>query len=249
MKRHPDGGITLRLDGIDALETHYLATGGLGVLRQPSPWSERAADALLTFLGFEKIRRHSDERIIDAWPLATRGAIALRRIDKYGRAVAFAFRGQFQLARSSGFELSAKVIRSSANWHQLRYGHAYPIFYQDMAPALMDVCSAATHAAQVKGLGLWPHDRTHSGFALSSLDALKQEALLLPKLFRRLVDHVGGNGGHLSLATFGSLLETKVGIVRLWRQHCSVAFCDLVEIDGQTLRLMVAPDEIAFVED
>ncbi len=249
MKRHPDGGITLRLDGIDALETHYLATGGLGVLRQPAPWSERAADALLTFLGFEKIRRHSDERIIASQPLATRGAIALRRIDKYGRAVAFAFRGQFRLAHSSRLELSTKVIRSSANWHQLRYGHAYPIFYQDMAPALMEICSAAARAAQAEGLGFWPHDRTHGGFALTSLDALKQEALLLPKLFRRLVDHVGGNGGHLSLATFGALLETKVGVVRLWRQHCSVAFADLVEVNEPTLRLMVVPDEIAFSED
>lgn len=249
VRRHPDGGITLRLDGVDALETHYLATGGLGVLRQPAPWPDRSAEALLAFLGFENVRRHSDERIFAARPLATRGAIALRRVDKYGRAVAFAFRGQCHLALPARLALTPEVIRSSANWHQLRQGHAYPIFYQDMPTELMALCSEAARAAQAGGLGFWPLDRTHDGFALTSLDALRQEALLLPKLFRRLVDHVGGNGGHLSLATFRALLETRVGTVWLWRRQCSVAFADLVEIEGPLLRLLVAPDEIAFAED
>jgi len=249
VKRHPDGGITLRLDGIDALETHYLASSGLGVLRQPAPWPDHAAAALLTFLGFEEVRRHSDERIIASRPLATRGAIAVRRTDKYGRAVAFAFRGQFHVAHASRFELTPEVVRSSANWHQLRYGHAYPIFYQDMSPALMTLCSDAARAAQAEGQGFWPEDRTHGGFALTSLDALKNEALMLPKLFRRLVDHVGGNGGQLSLATFSAFLETKVGQVSLWRRQCSASFADLVEIDGTALRLLIAPDEMAFAED
>ena len=195
------------------------------------------------------MRRHSDERIIASRPLATRGAIAVRRTDKYGRAVAFAFRGQFHVAQASRFELTPEVVRSSANWHQLRYGHAYPIFYQDMSPDLMTLCSDAARAAQAEGQGFWPEDRTHGGFALTSLDALKNEALLLPKLFRRLVDHVGGNGGQLSLATFSAFLETKVGQVFLWRRQCSASFADLVEIDGAALRLLIAPDEMAFAED
>ncbi len=249
VKRHPNGGITLRLDGVDALETHYLASGGLGVLRQPAPWPDRAALSLLTFLGFSEVRRHSDERIIASQPLATRGAIAMRRVDKYGRAVAFVFRGEFRMAPSGRFALTPEVVRSSANWHQLRQGHAYPIFYQDMSPALMALCSEAACAARAEGLGFWPEDRTHGGFALTSLDALKGEALLLPKLFRRLVDHVGSNGGQLSLATFRAFLETQVGPVCLWREPCSVAFAELVEVEGAELRLLVAPEDIAFAED
>ncbi len=249
VKRHPDGGITLRLDGMDALETHYLASGGLGVLRQPTPWPDRAAAALLTFLGFTEVQRHNDERIVASRPLATRGAIAVRRIDKYGSAVGLAFGGEFHVARASRFGLTPEVVRSSANWHQLRYGHAYPIFYQDMPPALMAICSDASRAAQAEGLGFWPQDRTHGGFALTSLEALQHEAVLLPKLFRRLVDHVGGNGGQLSLTTFHAFLETRVGQVSLWRQQCSASFADLVEIDGAALRLLIAPDEIAFAEN
>ncbi|MHB8353470.1 MAG: hypothetical protein ACYDCF_03410, partial [Burkholderiales bacterium] len=87
------------------------------------------------------------------------------------------------------------------------------------------------------------------GFALTSLEALRHEAVLLPKLFRRLVDHVGGNGGQLSLTTFHAFLETRVGQVSLWRQQCSASFADLVEIDGAALRLLIAPDEIAFAEN
>ena len=248
VKRHPNGGITLRLDGVDALETHYLASGGLGVLRQPAPWPDRAALSLLTFLGFSEVRRHSDERIIASLPLATRGAIAMRRVDRYGRAVAFVFRGECRMA-SGRFALTPEVVRSSANWHQLRHGHAYPIFYQDMPPTLMALCSEAACAARAEGLGFWPEDRTHGGFALTSLDALKGEALLLPKLFRRLVDHVGGNGGQLSLATFQAYLETRVGPVCLWREPCSVSFAELVAVEGAALRLLVAPEDIAFAED
>ncbi len=113
----------------------------------------------------------------------------------------------------------------------------------------MALCSEAARAAQAEGLGFWPEDRTHGGFALTSLDALKHEALLMPKLFRRLVDHVGGNGGQLSLTTFRTFLETRVGQVCLWRQSCSVSFADLVEIEGAALRLLVAPEDIAFAED
>ncbi|MDE2343985.1 MAG: thermonuclease family protein [Betaproteobacteria bacterium] len=249
LRRHPDGGLTVRLDGIDAPETHYLASGGLGVLRQPSPWPDRAAAALLEFLGFQRVGRHSDERVVSAEPPAVAGAIALRRADKYGRAVAFAFRGRFRISSSQRFALTAPVVRSSANWHLLTQGLAYPVFYQDMPQPLLELMGRAGHEARAAGLGLWPHDRSHDGFTLASLDALQREALLWPKLFRRLVDHVGGNGGQLSLAAFGAYLESEVGVVRLWQAGCDAAFTSLVSVEQASVRLLVPPEAIAFAED
>lgn len=249
LRRHPDGAITVRLDGVDAPETHYLASGGLGVLRQPAPWPEMAAESLLRFLGFAALRRRSDECIVATTPAAVHGAIALRRVDRYGRAVAFAFRGHVSLPPAGRLTLTAPVVESSANWQLLWQGLAYPVFYQDMPDGLKAHLCQASRAAQSAGRGLWPQDCTRSGFALTSLDALQCQGLLWPKLFRRLVDHVGGNGGRLSLSSFGALLEAEVGSVLLWEQACPVDFADLVALEGNRLRLLVAPDAIAFAED
>ena len=238
----------MRLDGVDAPETHYLAAGGLGVLRQPPPWPDRAAAALLRFLGFETVGRHSDERVVTARPAAVAGALAVRRVDRYGRAVAFAFRGRFRMGARSRFALTADAVHSSANWRLLADGLAYPVFYRDMPPALVALLAQAAADARGAGRGLWPHDRSHGGFALTSLDALQCD-LLWPKLFRRLVDHVGGNGGDLSLAAFGAFLEGDVGAVRLWQAACDVPFADLVAVDHAAVRLLVPPEAIAFPED
>lgn len=248
LRRHPDGGLGVRLDGVDAPETHYLAAGGLGVLRQPPPWPDRAAAALLDFLGFRTVGRHSDGRVVSAQPAAVAGAIAVRRVDKYGRAVAFAFRGRFRLAGRSRFALTAAVVRSSVNWRLLEAGLAYPVFYQDMPVPLLELLAGAAREARTAGRGLWPHDRSHDGFSLSSLAALEND-LLWPKLFRRLVDHVGSNGGSLSLAAFGAFLDAEVGRVRLWQSACDAAFADLVAVDDGILRLMTPPEALAFAED
>lgn len=248
LRQHPDGGITLRLDGIDALETHYLASSGIGVLRQCPLWADQSALALLRFLGFNTVRRRSDERIIHCIPTATRGAIALRRKDRFGRAVCFAFRGQFHLPRSPRLALTPEVVRSSANYHQLRHGMAYPTFYQDNSEAVLTVLCEAVHLAQREARGFWPHDCTHKGFTLDSLQALTN-AIILPKLYRRLVDHVGGNGGQLSLAAFADSLRARVGAVCLHPQQVMVEFADLMETQQQSLRLLVAPESILFAED
>ena len=50
---------------------------------------------------------------------------------------------------------------------------------------------AAGRAAQAAGLGIWPLDKTTSGFALSSQDSIGPNGtLILPKLFRRCTDYL-----------------------------------------------------------
>jgi endonuclease YncB( thermonuclease family) len=248
LRQHTDGGITLRLDGIDALETHYLARGGIGVLRQRPLWADHSALSLLKFLGFTSIHRRSDERIIDCTPAATYGAIALRRQDRFGRAVCFVFRGQLHLPHAAPLELSAEIIQSSANYHQLQQGMAYPTFYQDNSDTVIATLRDCARHAQRCARGFWPHDHTHRGFVLHELQALTN-AVILPKLYRRLVDHVSGNGGYISLTGFMDSLRARVGLVRLHPQKILVEFVELMEVQQQRLRLLVAPDSILFAED
>lgn len=76
------GGAQLRLDGIDALETHYQPKGGgLGMLHQPAQFAQAASAALLTFLGFKKVVRGEREIVTSAQPEQTPGFILTRFAD------------------------------------------------------------------------------------------------------------------------------------------------------------------------
>jgi hypothetical protein len=87
------GGAQLRLDAIDALETHYTPPRGKHRWRQPRALARGAGDALLTYLGFSDLQRTEDGTVTTATPDSTRGYILTRFADTYGRAVAFAFAG------------------------------------------------------------------------------------------------------------------------------------------------------------
>ncbi len=246
----PRGAITVRLEGIDALETHYLAKGGLGVLSQPPPWAEQAAGALLRFLGFERVVRGPDERILGTEPAATRGAIQLERVDRYGRAVAYAFRGNIHGSDLAAPSPTSTVLASSANGYLLQQGLVYPVLYQDMALNTLRWLYQQTQQVRAAGRGLWPMDLTQVGFAWHSLQEFQQRALIWPKLYRRLVDQIG-SVAHAPLASLAQALDQRVGSVLLWRQGVAVSFADLLHIDPQNhrVRLLVLPEEIAFHSD
>src|SRR5881227_772624 len=54
------GGAQLRLDAIDALETHYSPTGGGGPLHQPLEFAHAARDELVRWLGFREVKREGE---------------------------------------------------------------------------------------------------------------------------------------------------------------------------------------------
>ena len=56
VKRNTSGGAQLRMDGIDALETHYTVEGR--ILHQPLGLGQDAAAALLRWLGFRSVSRN-----------------------------------------------------------------------------------------------------------------------------------------------------------------------------------------------
>ena len=58
VRTNAGGGAQLRLDGIDALETHYSPRGG-GPLHQPIDLAHQARDELVRWLGFRGDRAHA----------------------------------------------------------------------------------------------------------------------------------------------------------------------------------------------
>lgn len=87
------GGAQLRLDAVDALETHYTPPRGRRRWHQPAALARAASDALLTSLGFSGVERTEDGTVTASTPETTRGYILTRFADVYGRPVAFAFPG------------------------------------------------------------------------------------------------------------------------------------------------------------
>ena len=135
VRPNPTGGVQLRVDGIDALETHYAAgVKGAATRRQPARWGDAAAE-LLEFLGFDPrtVRRGDNERVSAAEPDEVPGFVASKFVDTYGRAVAFAFRGNTLEPDSDAF-LEPELLES-ANAHLLTQGLAYPTFHAGPRPA------------------------------------------------------------------------------------------------------------------
>jgi hypothetical protein len=92
VRRNSAGGAQLRLDGIDALETHYSAAGS--TTHQPWPFARQAAAQLLTGLGFHGVRRDAQETVVEATPARAPGYLFTRGADLYGRCVALVGAGE-----------------------------------------------------------------------------------------------------------------------------------------------------------
>ncbi|WP_236792434.1 thermonuclease family protein [Amycolatopsis sp. GM8] len=243
------GGVQLRLDGIDALETHYQAQNKGGQWRQPV--GPDAAASLLSHLGFRTVERDGDGTVTAATPEQVPGHIMTRFADKYGRAVAFAFPGQRSGRTADGGDvhLDVRGMRASANYSLLEAGLVYPTFYSLLYIDLRNAMSKAAVAAREAGKGLWAQDSTVDGFKLSSRKQLREDLVILPKLFRRLVDYLGlDETGGVSLAGFANYLDTRDDRLVVVSTGQTTEFATLVKVRRQTIQLTVPPEDIVFAE-
>ncbi len=87
------GSAQLRLDAIDALETHYTPPAhGAKTMHQPLELTHVAGARLLDLLGFTDVVRDG-ETVVSATPDAVPGYILTRLADKYGSPVSLAYAG------------------------------------------------------------------------------------------------------------------------------------------------------------
>lgn len=91
---NPSGGVQLRLDAIDALETHYTPPKGTGRLHQPVGLGRAATGSLLDRLGFTGVvTDEASSTVSAAQPPAAAGFVLSRVADTYGRPIALAYAG------------------------------------------------------------------------------------------------------------------------------------------------------------
>jgi endonuclease YncB( thermonuclease family) len=250
LKAHANasGGVQLRLDAIDALETHYTPrVHGGTVEHQPAEYADAAAAELLKLLGFRDVVRNG-QRVTSARPDSTPGYILTKFVDKYGRPVSLAYSGE-----SPGTDLSSVYVRTtlakrSVNYRLLAAGLVYPTFYSQFYVDLREAFTAAASRARDDESGLWSKDRTNRGVHITSATTLTDDAVILPKLFRRLADYLALNDGDLSLAGFKTYLATLDDRVWIASKSHNTGLDYVVDVRGRTVKLTELPENLVFVE-
>jgi endonuclease YncB( thermonuclease family) len=248
VKRNTSGGAQLRMDGIDSLETHYMVEGQ--TLHQPLGLAQEAAAALLRWLGFTSVSRNDRETVIDAAPLAARGYVLTRQVDVYGRCVAFVGRKDAPAPSGTMLHVTPAMLRRTANHRQLLMGMAYPTYYRKLYPDLRDTMTAAVATARRRNRGLWPRDVTHTGLVVKGFDHLDEDAVVMPKLYRRLATFLALGDGDERVDGFLDYLDREDDRVFVRSTEQFTSFDTVVRVDSRrnSVCMTTDPEDLVFEE-
>ncbi|MEV6978363.1 hypothetical protein [Kitasatospora sp. NPDC093806] len=178
-------GISVRLEAIDALETHF------GETHQELTFANAARDRLLALLGFTGVTFFADQpnKIESADQDTIAGHVLSNGIDANGRLIGFVYPGTPAEDDGTDVHLETDRLDLSANAKLLAEGLVYPAFYATLPAELRVHLAVSSQAARAAKSGLWPNAAgdPDAGFAdVPDLEAL-QKLTIWPKLFRRLV--------------------------------------------------------------
>jgi endonuclease YncB( thermonuclease family) len=181
VRRSSDGTVQLRLDAIDAPETHY------GTLAQPL--GAAARDAALALCGFRDVQRVG-ETVTAASPERIAAAVLSGLADINGRPVALLAVGADLPADGSTPTVDDALLQRTINAAMLASGDAYLTPYESTAPDVRERMRALAAQAKEARKGVWAIDAS-AGFMLDTQDDIGPGGeLILPKLFRRCSDYL-----------------------------------------------------------
>jgi endonuclease YncB( thermonuclease family) len=230
-----DGTFQLRLDGIDAPETHYNG--------HAQPLAEPARDALLAWCGFTDVRWAGAE-VSAATPATIPAAILAKLVDVNGRPVVFLLRDAFP---PDGEQAEVRLERT-ANAALLHSGAAYVTLYASTDPALGDELRAIAAAARASRLGVWPDDAS-GGFVLASQDSIGPDgSLILPKLFRRCTDYLHSRNARETLPEWMTRMGAQQDDLVSVAGAAPVRFATLISQAGDRISLDADPLDLVFSE-
>ncbi|MEW1636347.1 nuclease [Streptomyces sp. NPDC093801] len=253
-----DGSASIRLEGIDALETHYGdEKSPSGVQHQPLPLAHAAMQELLKQIGFTGFDRDDKdrERISSTTPEAVDGYILTRGADVFGRCVALVGHRSQPAPNGYAVEVDERMLVKTANYQLLKAGLVYPTYYSEFPELLrasLTAAAAAAAAAPEPGKSVWEKDVTTTGVKVTGLQSLTADdgAVILPKLFRRLKDYLDLNPSDPSLSCFRAYLAgaAEDHFYLQGKPEVFRGMHHVVEVDGDTVRMTHKPQEIVFVE-
>lgn len=174
-----DHSVQLRLEGIDAPETHFH--------RFDQPYGVHARDVFLTRLGFTVVDFGKKGKTVQSsQPASVPATILTRAADPYGRPIAYVIPGRMPGRLSS--ELDSALLDRTINYSMVADGEAYPMLYSSNPYPNRLRLREAARLARSQRKGVWNQDRT-AGFALVDQESIGVGGVLIfPKLFRRCSD-------------------------------------------------------------
>ncbi|HEX6755940.1 MAG TPA: lamin tail domain-containing protein [Mycobacteriales bacterium] len=177
-------GISVRLEAIDALETHFSES------HQELAGANAARDELLHRLGFTNVTFFDDmpNKVSSADQDEVRGYVLSNGIDANGRLIGFVYTGEASAPDGSAVFLEGPQLDRSVNAVLLEAGLAYPAFYATLPASLRSHLAEISRAARAAGRGIWPRSTADPDGAATVIDLAAAETLVMwPKLFRRVV--------------------------------------------------------------
>ncbi|MFF5189714.1 thermonuclease family protein [Streptomyces sp. NPDC000345] len=188
-------GISVRLEAIDALETHFSET------HQELTGAHDARDRLLTLLGFTGFTFFPDlpNKVKSADQDSLRGYVLSNGIDANGRLIGFVYPGDPAEPDGHHVYLDEARVDQSANATLMAEGLAYPAFYATLPAALRTHLAGKSRAARAAQAGLWPRSTADPNGNAGVPDLAELQKLVMwPKLFRRLVPYLAAGATDLN---------------------------------------------------
>ncbi|MCX5608308.1 MULTISPECIES: thermonuclease family protein [unclassified Streptomyces] len=247
-----DGRVSVRLESVDALETHYEGAYG-PEQHQPLDLAHRAANELLAWVGFASVDRHEDETVATI-PESVPGFILTGGSDIYGRCVALVGRGTPPAASGYEIRVDQELLKKTANFHLISLGLVYPTFYSAFPRELREFLTTETQKARAAKKGVWADDVdvTMKGAKITGMPSITAAdgAVILPKLFRRLKEYLDLKPYEPLLNCFPSYLAGAGDRFRITSEpEEKVGLHRVVEvINGHTVRMTRQPEELVFDE-
>lgn len=192
--------VQLRLQGVDALETHYDG------FEQPTKLGQDAAEALIKFLGVknefdwqksgvkktvklydpEKMKKKEKNPYVDKFRENIEGYIVSGELEPHGRPLAWVFPGKSRYA--DGASLSednlARLVDKSANYHLLKNGFVYPFFFSTLSGKLRKKLAETAKIASGNKSNVWELNKTN--LKKPTIEMI-QEITIFPDVFRRII--------------------------------------------------------------
>ncbi|MEV6038412.1 hypothetical protein AB0L65_45200 [Nonomuraea sp. NPDC052116] len=247
-------GVSVRLEAIDALETHFEET------HQQLAGANAARDELLRLLGFTNVRYWEDlpNKVQSADQDSIRGHVLTNGVDANGRLIGFAYAGDppgadgADGADGAAVFLDPALVDASANGTLLAGGLVYPAFYATLPAQLRTHLAEVSQAARGKAAGIWPGSTADPNGAATVTGLADAEGLVMwPKLFRRLVPYLAA--GFTDFDGFDAWLRADPVnrddevflLTKLERGNLH----DVIKGAGQQIQLTVWPEEFIIAPD
>src|SRR5262245_9210126 len=250
--RRPDintrGNISVRYEGIDALETHFKGA------HQQLHLANGARDENLRLLGVTNVRFFSDipnkVESVDKDPLD--GFVIANGIEANGRLRALVYAGDTKLKDGSKPRVEDSLLIQSVNAKLAAAGLAYVEPYDSMPISLVGNMRDLARQARKDAANLFAAEDVSTTNAANIPDLATLETLVMwPKLFRRLTSYFAE--GHAGLSEFDNWIRQdpvhRDDSLRLPPDGEKSNMHDTFTISGDALRLRFNPEDLLIAPD